>query len=286
MISQIVKLFSRVVVLEVFTLCFSCCALEIDFRYDVNIGRSHLGSHLERTLNKVADGLKKILLTNYPKRWDRKFDVVIDVSLKDLDGVGGTLAQAGPTEAFWDSRKKLYYPSRGQMEIDIADLGNPGLRNIVTHEVLHVLGFGTLWEQNNLVGLDDQGNSYFIGSKAISVYSDLSGRPQTGVPLEMEGGSGTAGGHWSENIFTNELMTGFYNEEQVNPLSILTFAAFEDMGFIVNYRQAQPYNLFKFTNNARSKSLRASGFNTGYNMIRQYNCGHEPAGCSVLCSIM
>jgi hypothetical protein len=31
----------------------------------------------------------------------------------------------------------------------------------------------------------------------------------SGIPVEQDGGSGTAGSHWNGEIFGNELMTGY-----------------------------------------------------------------------------
>ena len=57
------------------------------------------------------------------------------------------------------------------------------------------------------------------------------------------GPSGTAGKHWSEAIFGNELLTGFAEAAGVAmPLSILTIASLRDIGS-VDYTQAEPYNL-------------------------------------------
>ena len=62
------------------------------------------------------------------------------------------------------------------------------------------------------------------------------------VPLETEGGMGTRDLHWSETLFGNEISTGFLGEE-INPLSRLTIAALQDMGYQVNLDAADPYEL-------------------------------------------
>ena len=62
------------------------------------------------------------------------------------------------------------------------------------------------------------------------------------MPLETSGGSGTAGVHWSEAVFGNELMTGFTSGVP-DPLSILTIGAMQDLGYTVNYAAADPYSL-------------------------------------------
>jgi hypothetical protein len=62
------------------------------------------------------------------------------------------------------------------------------------------------------------------------------------VPLETTGGAGTAGVHWSESMFGNELMTGFISGTP-DPFSIPTVGAMQDLGYTVNYAAADPYSL-------------------------------------------
>lgn len=48
-------------------------------------------------------------------------------------------------------------------------------------------------------------------------------------PVETEGGSGTAGGHWDEDCLTTELMTGW--ADSVMSASRLTAATLDDLGY-------------------------------------------------------
>ena len=54
-------------------------------------------------------------------------------------------------------------------------------------------------------------------------------------------GPGTFNSHWREGVFFNELMTGYLNSGVVNPLSALTLAAMQDLGYTVNMSAAEPY---------------------------------------------
>lgn len=56
------------------------------------------------------------------------------------------------------------------------------------------------------------------------------------------GGSGSAGKHWAEQVFGNELMTPRMTGLP-NPLSTLTIAALRDLGYSVDYGQADSYSL-------------------------------------------
>ncbi|WP_428673778.1 leishmanolysin-related zinc metalloendopeptidase [Roseibium sp.] len=166
-------------------------------------------------------------------------DVKIEAKLSDIDGTGGILGQAGPTAY----RTADYLPAMGIMEFDVADaqtFDGMGLFNdIVFHEMMHVLGFGTMWNYMGLV--DTVGDQLeFNGTNAGIAFAaeyGINGAPT----VETDGGSGTAGGHWNEGDipgyltdtdgfdFGNEIMSGFINS--TNYLSNTTIAALEDMGY-------------------------------------------------------
>ena len=159
-------------------------------------------------------------------------DILISAELKAIDGAGGILGQAGPTSI----RSVGSLPATATMQFDSADAAdffNQGLFGvIVTHEMLHCVGFGTIWPNLGLVS-----GSTFTGANALAVYNDLlpAGAPDaSGVPLETGGGSGTAGSHWSEAVFDHELMTG-YIDALPDPLSRMTVASLQDLGYQVNY---------------------------------------------------
>lgn len=101
---------------------------------------------------------------------------------------------------------------------------------IVLHEMLHGVGFGSIWSYLNLVSANT-----FVGANAEREYGVLLGTgTATPVPLEDTGGSGTAGSHWLESTFKNELMTGYINALP-DPLSKMTVASLQDLGYTVNY---------------------------------------------------
>ena len=164
-------------------------------------------------------------------------DIEITARLSDIDGPGSVLGQAGPTMI----RRASDLPFRGEMEFDRADAASydrQGLFDeIVLHEMMHALGFGTVWDR---MGLTDGGTTLdglvFAGRNAAVAFGALfpglydDGTPdRLGVPLETSGGPGTAGGHWDENTFHRELMTGYLDRRAY--VSGLTVAALEDMGY-------------------------------------------------------
>jgi len=169
-------------------------------------------------------------------------DIEISASLKSIDGEGGILGQAGPTAI----RSSNYLPAQAVMEFDSADATNYeqlGLWDtIVLHEMLHSIGFGTVWSYQNLLADANSDNPTFTGANATLVYQVLFNDPgATGVPVEQDGGSGTALSHWDEETFDNEIMTGYINQEG-NYLSPMTIASLEDLGYDTTF-DAADYNL-------------------------------------------
>ncbi len=55
----------------------------------------------------------------------------------------------------------------------------------------------------------------------------------------------TREGHWRELVFGDELLTGFLSGSD-RPLSRMSVASFEDLGYTVDYAAADPYALPSF----------------------------------------
>jgi subtilisin-like proprotein convertase family protein len=170
-------------------------------------------------------------------------DVVIDADGVAIDGRGGILGQAGPTQL----RPGSFIPAAGVMSFDTADLAemeaDGSLVSVITHEMGHVIGFGTNWDELGLRQGAGTQNPTFTGANAMREFATLAGGAATrAVPLANVGGPGTRDAHWREAVFGNELMTGFLDEGP-NPLSRLTIAALQDMGYEVSYASADAYAL-------------------------------------------
>jgi hypothetical protein len=170
-------------------------------------------------------------------------DVVIDASGALIDGPEGILGQAGPTFLRFGSA----LPAKGVMELDRADLArmeaDGSLPFVIIHGMGHVLGIGTIWQQLGLLRRAGTANPVFVGLQAMHEFATLVGSPTPlPVPVGNRGGPGTRDGHWRERVFGSELMTGFI-AEGINPLSRLTLAAFQDMGYAVYLEGVDPFAL-------------------------------------------
>lgn len=161
--------------------------------------------------------------------------LTITASAAANDGVGGVLGSAGPTVAYNNrAGNGLVYTKEGSMSFDsadIADLESDGtLFDVIVHEMAHVLGFGTLWELNGLYVAD---SGEYTGEYAVAAFQEEFDANATYVPVELDGGDGTANGHWDEywGIGQSDLMTGYLEGETT--LSATTIASFQDLGYIV-----------------------------------------------------
>lgn len=173
-------------------------------------------------------------------------DLVIFVRLRPIDGPNNVLGSAGPCFV----RNSTVLPVVGIMDFDTADLdtleARGQLNNVILHEMGHVLGFGSIWTDKNL--LDTTTTDFnFKGTNAIAAFNSSSGSGYTGrkVPVETTGGSGTAKAHWRENGrggLGNELMTGFLNGG-TNPLSIISIQSMVDLGYTVDQTKADAYTV-------------------------------------------
>lgn len=191
-------------------------------------------------------------------------DLVVYLAVESIDGPGGTLGSAGPC---W-VRNGSFLPAVGVMTFDAADMADLEVAGrvdeVLLHEAMHVMGFGTIWPAPGLEFLQDPTgenddpppDTYFSGPAAIAQFDAISGGLYTGgevVPVENDNdnfGPGSLNAHWREGVFDHELMTPEI-DGGVNPLSVVTVGQFEDLGYTVDYGAADPY--------IHTFSLRAQG---------------------------
>jgi hypothetical protein len=130
------------------------------------------------------------------------------------------------------------------MQFDSADLAemerNGSLLDVILHEMGHVLGIGTIWDTLGLLQGEGTSNPVFTGPQATAEFNAIFGANARGVPVESDGGPGTRDAHWDEELFGNELMSGFI-ATAANPLSRVTVASLADMGYTVNIAAADPF---------------------------------------------
>src|SRR4051812_49219786 len=161
-------------------------------------------------------------------------DLLIEAQGVAIDGRGRILGQAGPTNLRPASAgTSAFLPAKGIMSFDTADLAqmeaDGTLIDVITHEMGHVIGIGTIWKEKKLLAGAGTVNPTFKGAGAKMAFGELKGQGPTPVPVENQGGAGTRDSHWRESVFRNELMSGFIAAPG-NPPSKVTVANLADLG--------------------------------------------------------
>jgi hypothetical protein len=187
-------------------------------------------------------------------------DLRIYIRLTSIDGSGGAVAVAGP--CVWRSGG---LPLIGDVLLDTDDLARLSsrvFRPLVVHEMAHVLGFGTTYQWIDLLedsavayalanpGSTTLPDTHFTGTEAIDAFDEiLNGASYDGKKVPVENntqryGSGSLDAHWREAVFATEIMTPTISSAaDSEPLSKVTIAALADLGYSVDYTQAESYTL-------------------------------------------
>lgn len=183
----------------------------------------------------------------------------INADIRAIDGPGGILGQAGPTNIGTSTPGDYTYTTAGIMQFDSADvlnLENAGVfDDVILHEMGHVIGIGTLWNTSSLPlqfrrqQIYTPGSGQYTGAFGLAAYNSEFNQSGTFVPVELGGGPGTANAHWDEvnggagptglvsNItgmdLRDELMTGWLNTGNPQFISSLTVQSLMDIGYNV-----------------------------------------------------
>jgi hypothetical protein len=173
--------------------------------------------------------------------------LVIYIRVQPIDGVNGTLGSAGPCLVRGAAQNNL--PALGVMRLDEADVANlqtaGRLQTVVLHEMLHVLGFGTIWTDNAVIDTSNTADARFLGSRARTACAEVhsgGANCSTTVPVHSADGVGSKFSHWRESLFTNELMTPFLTAGST-PMSAMTIQSLADLGYVVSTTPAQPFTV-------------------------------------------
>ena len=181
-------------------------------------------------------------------------DLRIYVTIDSIDGVGSILGQSGPCRIRTISAlDRVFTVITGAIVLDEADVANLESRGLLegtmVHEIAHVLGFGTVWDNFGLLVNPSERNpnadTHFRGPLAIAAFDAAGGDGYTGgarVPVHNDGRRGVADGHWRLSVFGNELLTPFISEEG-SVLSAITIESLADVGFLVSLAEAEDYRL-------------------------------------------
>lgn len=169
--------------------------------------------------------------------------LVVYILVAPIDGPGGTLGSAGPCLIRGNE-----IPALGTMLLDQADVANlqvaGQLPRVVLHELMHVLGFGTVWPDLALVDTSDLADARFLGANARAACAANGGGAAcaTTVPVHSADGAGSQYTHWRESFFENELMTPFLNGG-ANPFSATSVRSLADLGYVVSNSTTESFTI-------------------------------------------
>ena len=163
-------------------------------------------------------------------------DVYVCIDLKKFDRRNeNVVASASPV--FARAAEAGGLPLTGIVTVNqdrVTDLKNGNIyQDTIRHELAHVLGLGSMWGQRSLTSQVVVGSStkcYYAGARANQEYQALSGCGSNTILL------GASCGHWDEICFGNEIFTDTIGTYTF--LSRITIAAFEDLGYQVDYSGA------------------------------------------------
>jgi hypothetical protein len=117
------------------------------------------------------------------------------------------------------------------------------MKNILLHEITHVLVFSPYIFGGLHLNRTINGMSYIISKNVVTqAQKHFDCNSLIGVPLEDQGGTGSAGAHWESRYMLGDYMVS--TDYPDSAISDITLALFEDSGFYkVNYYSG---GLFKF----------------------------------------
>ena len=119
-------------------------------------------------------------------------------------------------------------------------------------------------------------NPVYKGINAVNAYNRITGLNYDALPIEDSGGVGTRGAHLEEGIdshFESQIRTYVYNNEEVelpfmqfelmsgwhdfggSPLSEITVGMLHDLGYEVDYTQADSYAIEGYPNNTPTPTI-------------------------------
>jgi plastocyanin len=223
---------------------------------------------------------------------DTTVNIKIGMDLQEY-APNGILAAAGPTQVdtstMLPSAGEMHFDPSDiggtGADLDGTIIGSTGKSKLyytALHEIGHILGIGTFWkidltanggDNRNWLVDTETGAPYtgsadsasgttpgYVGpvagsSAALNYYNQLTGNNYTYLPVEDDGGQGTALSHPEEGDgdtrtvglafapgLEAELMTGWIDDTHM-PISGITIGFLDDLGWDVNYQLAESVTL-------------------------------------------
>ncbi|UWR12343.1 tandem-95 repeat protein [Sulfitobacter mediterraneus] len=187
-------------------------------------------------------------------------DILIEVSVQDIDLVfEGVEQRILAIASVLDQRSDASsgtgaLPTYSRIVLNSNEIGQMlNLDELAQNIIGRALGFGSLWEEFGLVS-DIDGVATYVGSNGLREMDELSDDLNGQNVLEDGENGALATEYWSEANLDAELMTSSVEVRRPNagppqfglsdnPISELTIAAMQDLGYVVDYEEADNFRL-------------------------------------------
>ena len=127
----------------------------------------------------------------------------------------------------------------------------------MVHEFGHILGITSTWWKQNAVhrsefANEDEWDTFmassthipsYRGARANAFYKNVLNGSEVHIPIEQDYGAGSAGSHWDEAHFNNEMLSTAGSDGIDEKMSGMTIAALEDQGYPIRNGPKMGYDL-------------------------------------------
>ena len=229
----------------------------------------------------IVGDLPDVDYSNEPKGWQEWYDewleakIVVNDVIDDVRifinnvDLGTTAGMGGPATS---SMRTQYDEVKDTWILGLPDIGRvmignyhlnrardwkmqnpqydyePWFLQLVTHEIGHVLGIGTLWYDFIVNAPHDNSGSadtHFTGPLATKAFDEAGGTNYQGAKVPVQNQQRDQG-HWRYEVIRGEIMGGSTTTSGIRynrSLSAITIQALADLGYKVDVSKADPYRL-------------------------------------------
>ena len=216
-----------------------------DTSFDIEIVYTgYVSNTLKLSVQRCVDRWESVITGDLPDKGDID-DLRMEVIQTDTLVQGQYIGWAQPltvrntTDNTGLTRLKggLPYQSRILIASEALEYDIDMLDGLVLHEIGHALGFGTTyaWKKHRKYHLL---YGWYLTAPNVLTILEIMQPDQNLIGILLN----SDGGHWNDLVIGDELMIAGWWYPKKSPLSKITIAALDDMGYTVDYDQSDPYD--------------------------------------------